>query len=566
VITGETGAGKSLVIDAVEALLAGKLDEEAIRHGASEARIEGIFALPGGKGTTRLRDLLSGRGIEGDEDTLVIHCELRRQGRSIFRVNGHAVPRGLLQEIGRSLVDVHGQSEHLSLLDRKYQLDFLDSYTHNMSLRRNFSAGTAELHNAEQELQKLAKEEKETARRADFLRFQLDEIRRASLREGEEGELETERKIISSSEKLKALSYSAYQAIHGEDTPRTSPSALDRLNEAIQMLQKLSEFDPATKERLSFLEETRIGLEELARDMHSYSDALEYNPKRLEEIELRLAQIKELKKKYGQTIAEVLEYQRNAETELERLSHSTQRQHQLKETRTRLKKEMGQLACELSKARSEAARKLVSAVKKELRDLNMQQVEFEVEITRIPDADGIPLPDGQTYAFSNEGIDIVEFTASTNPGEPLKPLARIASSGEISRFMLALKGALSQTDDIPVLVFDEIDSGVGGRNGEIIGKKLWLLARNRQVICVTHLPQIAAFADAHYNVHKEVAGTRTLSMLETLQDQPRIKELAAMLGGTQHSETTTRNARELVEKAEAWKQSKNHPSPSMGEV
>ncbi len=552
VITGETGAGKSLVIDAVEALLAGKLEEEAIRFGAKEARIEGVFALPTGEGIPRLRELLSEKGIGNDGDALVIRCELRRQGRSVFRVNGHAVPRNLLQEIGRFLVDVHGQSEHLSLLDRKYQLDFLDSYANNTSLRQRFSARASELAKARQEMATLARDEKESARREEFLRFQLDEITRAALRPGEEEELERERKIVSSSEKLKALSYGVYQALHGEDGSRPA-AALDKLSEAVQLMKKLAESDPATMQQLGFLEDALVGVEEMARDIRSYSDRLEYDPARLEEIESRLSLIRELKRKYGQTIAEILDYHQKAEAELEAFSHSSQRQTELEKTCARLRREMGQVAGELSKARSTAARKLVSAVKKELRDLNMAQVEFDVEINQVPGGDGIPLPNGKTYVFTGDGVDLVEFTASTNPGEPLKPLARIASSGEISRFMLALKGALSQADNIPVLVFDEIDTGVGGRSGEIIGKKLWLLARNRQVICVTHLPQIAAFADAHYSVHKETTGTRTLSMLEILQTQPRIKELAAMLGGAHYTEITVRNASELIEKAIDWK-------------
>jgi len=293
----------------------------------------------------------------------------------------------------------------------------------------------------------------------------------------------------------------------------------------------------------------------VARDVHSYGDRVEYDPNRLEEIESRLELIRSLKRKYGQTIAEVLDYLAKAEGELEGLTHSSERRVQLDEMRSCLREEMGRMAFELSTARSQAVTKLVAEVKKELQDLNMSQVEFEVPITQQQAAEGIPFPDGETYAFNNEGVDTVEFIVSTNPGEPLKPLAKIASTGEISRFTLALKGALSEVDNIPVLIFDEIDIGVGGRSGEIIGRKLWALARNRQVICVTHLPQIAAFGDAHYNVHKDDSGTRTLSMLKTLQGESRINELAVMLGGPQYTETSLNDARELMQKAEAWKQS-----------
>ena len=554
VITGETGAGKSLVIDAVEALLAGKAAEELIRHEAKEAQIEGVFALPQGKSIPQLRELLVDKDLATDEEILVINCKPRRQGHDIIRVNGHAVPKGLLQQIGRFLVDIHGQSEHLSLLNQGYHLYLLDSYAHTLDLRHSFSAKATELHRTEQELRALAEEEKDLARREEFLRFQLDEIRQAKLQEGEVAKLEMERNILASSEKLKALSYEAYQALYEENASRPSTPALDRLTEATQAMKKVVDMDPTLEQQLGFLKETVYGLEEVARDIRSYGDRLEYDPERLEEIESRLELIRNLKRKYGQTITEVLDYAIKAERELEGLGHSSQRQAQLKEVCSRLREEMGHIAFELSQTRSQAARRLATEVKKELQDLKMSQVEFEVSITQEPAPEGIPFPSGESYAYSNEGVDTVEFMASTNPGEPIKPLTRIASTGEISRFTLALKGALSEADNIPVLIFDEIDIGVGGRGGEIIGKKLWGLARSRQVICVTHLPQIAAFADAHYHVHKEAAGARIVSMLETLQGESQLKELATMLGGPQYGKTSLNNARELIQKADDWKE------------
>jgi DNA repair protein RecN (Recombination protein N) len=553
VITGETGAGKSLVIDAVETLLEGKVADEVIRHGSDEAQIEGVFALPDNESLPQLRELLAEKGLKSDEENLVISCEFRRQGRSVVRVNGHAVTRGLLRQIGRLLIDIHGQSEHLSLLDRKYQLDFLDAYGYTMDLRYSFSAKVTELYKLEQELKTLVEEEKDAARREEFLRFQLDEIRRAKLRVGEEEELERERNVLSSAEKLKAMSYEAYQAICKEDASRGSVPALDKLNEALGVMKKLVELDPTLSQQLNYLEETVYGIEEAARDIRAYSERLEHNPERLEEVESRFELIKSLKRKYGQTIADILSYLEKTEKELEGISLSSERKAELEKMCSRLKAEMGQIASELSTARSASAEKLVTEVKKELRDLNMSQVEFEVSITREEAEEGIPLPDGKTYAFNNEGVDVVEFMASTNPGEPVKPITKIASTGEISRFTLALKGALSEVDNIPVLIFDEIDIGVGGRSGEIIGKKLWTLARNRQVICVTHLPQVAAFADAHYNVHKYESGARTVSMLQTLEGESRTQEIAVMLAGPQYTEVSLSDARAVMQKAENWK-------------
>jgi len=554
VITGETGAGKSLVIDAVELLLAGKADEEVIRYGADGAQIEGVFTLPQREKFSPLRELMAQKKLTADKGTLAIDCEFHRQGPSIIRVNGHIVPKVLLRQIGRLLVDIHGQSEHLSLLDRKYHLDFLDSYAHNRELRNDISNKVTELHKVIQELKTLEKDEEDRKRSEEFLRFQLVEISRGQLREGEDEEPQRERHILSSTEKLKTLSYEAYRTLYEEDASRPSVPVLDKLNEAAQVMKKLVELDPALKQKLDYLDDTIYGLTEVAQEIRAYGNRLEYDPNRLEEIESRLELIRNLKRKYGQTITDVFDYLAKTEGELYRVSHSTERRVQLEELYTSLNQEIGRIAYQLSRERNKAARQLVTEVKKELHDLNMPQIEFEVSISQERAQEGIPFPDGESYAFNNKGADTVEFMVSTNPGEPLKPLARIASTGEISRFTLALKGALSETDNIPVLIFDEIDIGVGGRSGEIIGKKLWILARSRQVVCVTHLPQIAAFADAHFSVHKEASSARTLSKLENLDGESRIKELAIMLAGLQYTETSLRNAQELVHKAEKWKE------------
>jgi DNA repair protein RecN (Recombination protein N) len=267
----------------------------------------------------------------------------------------------------------------------------------------------------------------------------------------------------------------------------------------------------------------------------------------------RLEFIRDLKVKYGRTIAEMLDYLENTEEQLAAITTSEERQKQLEKNKNSLKEEMGKIASQLSGKRINAAKKLVSQVNNELKDLNMPLVKFEVCITRNESEEGIPFPDANLYAFTKEGVDIVELEASTNPGEPLKPLAVIASTGEISRFMLALKSALAEADNTPVLIFDEIDIGVGGRSGEIVGKKLWNIARDRQAICITHLPQIAVLADSHYSVHKKTTGNRTTSIIEMLHGDARIKEITVMLSGLQHTEIALENAKELIEKAVGWK-------------
>lgn len=554
VITGETGAGKSLVIDALESLLTGKAGDEVIRHGADEVKVEGIFTLSQSNNLSPLMELLIQKGLVDDGENLALSCRFRRKGKNVIKANGHPVTKDLLQKIGRLLVDIHGQSDHLSLLDSNRHLDFLDSYAHSLDLRNSVGAKASEIHRTEQEIKALKKDEADRTKHEELLRFQIDEISRAKLREGEEEELETERNILSSTEKLKTISYEAYRIINEEDVSANATSALDRLEEAAQMLRDLSALDPSMEKKCNYLEEVICGITETARELRTYGDSLEYDPNRLEEIESRLELVRNMKRKYGKTVTEVISHLTKMETELDDACSSDERRIQLEEALASLKQETGRLAHQLSKKRNQAARSLVGEVEKELQDLNMAQVKFEVSIQQETAEEGIPFPDGKSYNFTNKGADIVEFMASTNPGEPLKPLAKIASTGEISRFTLALKSVLSEADSIPVVVFDEIDIGIGGRSGEIIGRKLWGLSRNSQVICVTHLPQIVAFADAHFRIHKEASGDRTLAILEELDGESRVQEMAAMLSGPQCTEASLDNARELVNKVQIWKE------------
>ena len=547
VITGETGAGKSLVVDAIEALLMGKLDESAIRHGADEARIEGVFSLDRDLDYSRLADILRDNGIEAD-DTLAINCGLKRQGRGVIRINGQAVTKGLLRQIGDLLIDIHGQSEHLSLLNTECHIDVLDAYAHTLDLRNSFSDKAAELRQVEQQLKSLDEEMKSQVQREEFLRFQIDEIKQSKLKDGEEEALAQERMVLSSTEKLKAFSDEAYKVLSGDDS-QSGGSALEHLSEAVRALKKSVEVDSSLKPQLDVLEDMGYRLEDAARDIRSYGEGLEHDPKRLDEVELRLELISRLKKKYGQGVDEVLAYLKKAEEELETITHSSERQSELENQRFSIRDEMGRLSLKISQSRSKAAKKLIAKVKTELKDLNMTQVTFDIAITQEKDGDGIPGNGGECYKFNDKGIDYVEFMTSTNPGEPVQSLARIASTGEMSRFTLALKGSISEADDIPIMIFDEIDIGVGGRSGEVIGQKLWHLARNRQVICITHLPQIAVYADSHHVVHKEAHEGRTVSVIESVAGEVRLKEIATMLAGPKLSDSSVKSAKELIKRA-----------------
>jgi DNA repair protein RecN (Recombination protein N) len=556
VITGETGAGKSLVVDAVEALLSGQAREEDIRHGSNEALIEGVFNLEKKEAKEQLVKLLEEKGLEGDDDALLLSADFRRQGRTTPRVNRQAVSRSLLKEISAALVDIHGQSEHLSLLNKSHHLDFLDAYAHTLEKRRAFALKTGELHQMEREIQSLSRNEQELARHIELLTFQIDELKKADLQEGEEAALTQELTLLTSAEKLKAAAYDIYRILYGDENAMNSSSVIDKAGQAVPMLKQIVDKDPTLQPKLNYLEDAVSGLEELAREIQSYGETLNYDPERLEEVQTRLELLKSFKRKYGSTIGEMLNYLARAEKELSGLANSDERRAALEIEREKLRKELGALAFKLSQERNRAARKLETAVKKELAELGMGRVDFIVAITQEQVAEGIPFPDGKSYKFSGHGADDAAFLASTNPGEPAKALDRIASTGEISRFMLALKSALAEADTIPILIFDEIDIGIGGRSGEVIGQKLWKLSLHHQVICVTHLPQIAAFADAQYRVTKQTTGERTASHIETLDKEMRFKELAMMIGGPKYTASALNAAKELIENAEGWKRGK----------
>jgi DNA repair protein RecN (Recombination protein N) len=558
VITGETGAGKSLIIDAIELLLTGSAGEDVIRTGAAEARIEGVFLLSSDARYATLKDYLADKNLPFDDGVLVVGCEIRKGKAGLVRINDHTTTKSILRQIGQLLIDIHGQSQHLSLLDKKNHLEFLDTFAQTLDLRSEFETGVSELQVIESRLKSLADQEQDRSRREDYLRFQIEEIRNARLKAGEDIELEEERRLACMSEKLKEYAQQVYQYLDDRELSSDSSSAVSRLNQAAQTLRKLVELDSSLKPHLDLMEKTVYDLEESARDLRSYRDRQGSDPRRLEEIESRWDLLRNLKRKYGRSVEDILEYLAKAEKEMSDVSQSGERQTQIRKQRDILLTELGSRAIKLSELRSKAAGQLADKVSKELAELEMGQMKFEVSVSRTPDPGGLSTEKGESFVFNTKGIDNVEFMVSTNLGEPLKPLAKIASTGELSRFTLALKGALSGADNIPVLVFDEIDIGVGGRSGDILGRKLKSLAQTHQVICVTHLPQIAAYADSHFCVNKKVFGQRTTSMLSYLKDSKRVAELALMLAGPGYSPTALKSAGELLKKADDWK--KLYPS------
>lgn len=555
VLTGETGAGKSIILDALGLLLGGRAQSELIRAGADETRVEGIFLL---EPTARemLASTLEENGITLEDNALILARELHRAGRATARVNGRAVTGAALAQIGDKLVDIHGQSEHLSLLRPKEHIDLLDRYGDLWEERAQVAKRVRHLRKVRQELRDLQKDARETARKIDRLQFILQEINDAKLQVGQEEELKSERDLLAHAETRATLADDAYHALYGggED----EKGALDLMTQALQAVRGLHKYDPEMQATLEQAESAGALMDDLARTLRNYRDSIEFNPKRLEQIEDRLDLIFRLKRKYGDSIEQVLEFGKTSQQELDMVTNSEARIQELKELDENLAHEAGALAENLSRARAEASEKLSRAIERELQDLGMEKAKFGVACHRVEDAHGLVVGD-KRYAFESSGIDKVEFLVSPNPGEPLKPLAKIASGGETSRMMLALKAVLGAADRTPTLIFDEIDQGIGGRVGGVVGKKLWGLTcavngasqHAHQVLCITHLPQIASYGDAHFHIRKAIIDDRTVTQAQILQDNERIQELAGMLGAV--TEINRASAREMLREVEKGK-------------
>ncbi|MDI7275200.1 MAG: DNA repair protein RecN [Anaerolineae bacterium] len=555
VLTGETGAGKSIIVDAVSALLGARVSAETvIRSGSERATVEAVFSLTREQAEL-VRPLLEEYGLEEGEGTLILSRELGRSGRSVCRVNGRAVTLGLLEEIGQRLIDIHGQSEHLSLLRVREHLFFLDRYAGLTQERERLAAVVAEIRRVRHALQACLQDERELARRADLLQYQVAEIDAARLDPDEEADLLHQRAMLANAERLSELASSGYATLSGGEQRR---SALDLLGSVLHDLQQLERLDPSLAEQRQALESTIYQLEDVSRSLRLYRDSIEYSPARLKQVEDRLSLIQTLKRKYGDTVEEVLRFGQRAREELESISHNEERVAELRAQEAELLRQAGEQAAALSVARQRAAAELERAMEEQLAELKMERARFVVSLERVEDPSG-PEIDGKRWALDATGIDRVEFLIAPNVGEPPKPLARIASGGETSRLMLAMKGVLSAADPVPTLIFDEIDAGISGRVGTLVGRKLWNLTRQHQVLCVTHLPQIASFADCHLGVSKRVDGERTVTVVHHLGGDERPRELAALLGGD-GSQASLLSATELLAQVEAWKQEeRSHP-------
>jgi len=539
--TGETGAGKSIILDALMALLGGKADATLIRAGADRASVEGSFTIPSAS-QEPIRALLEPEELLDNPQSITVAREMRLNGRSVARINGRSVGLPLLRDLGQYLVDIHGQSEHLSLLNVRQHLHLLDRFANAHEALEAYRGTHREFRRVQKDLTMLRQAEKDAANRIDLLEFQAGEIEGAHLVAAEEEDLRSERTRLANAEGLNSLCEQTL-ALLDDGSPET-PALTDLVGQMVQALDSLARIDPQQNiltEQAQTVSETLI---DIGRELRGYMDGIEFNPRRLEQVEERLDTINRLKRKYGGTIESVLEFARKARSDLDNIAHATERIADLEQQELELRKALSRQAEHLSALRSQAAGALAAAVEIELDDLSMAGAQFAVDMQRVPDENGLGLKNGETVAFDETGIDKIEFLIAPNPGEGLKPLVKIASGGETSRLMLALKRVLTQADSIPTLVFDEIDQGIGGRVGSVVGEKLWQLGRNHQVLCVTHLPQLAAFGDQHYSVRKEVDGGRTTTRVKVLAGEPRRVELAQMLGAA--TEANLNSARETL--------------------
>ncbi len=545
--TGETGAGKSIILDAIMALVGGKSDATSIRAGAERANLEAVFRIPAAS-RAEIHALLQREDLLDEPDTVTLARELRREGRTVARINGRSVGLNLLRELGAYLVDIHGQADHLSLLQVKSHLGLLDRYAGTEAALNAYKQGFQALRAVQRELAALRQSELDAARKTDLLTFQANEIDAANLQPGEEEELRQERNRLANAENLASFSQQALAALD-EGSPEALAAA-DLLGQAAQALASLSRIDPS-QQTLSDQAETLSDLaSDLSRDLRAYLEGIEFNPRRLETIEERLELIHNLKRKYGSDLAAVLAFAVRAREELETIAHAGERIAELEQRETKLRRELAGLGWTLSQQRQAAAGRLGGSVERELGDLSMAGARFAVDMQFEPSDKGLPLPDGRMVSFDESGLDQVEFLIAPNLGEGLKPMVKIASGGETSRLMLALKNVLVQADYIPTLIFDEIDQGIGGRVGTVVGEKLWQLGRRHQVLVVTHLPQLAAFGDRHFRVSKQVQNERTTTQVEKLTGSAREAELAQMLGG--ESAANLRAAQEALNLARQY--------------
>ena len=526
VLTGETGAGKSIIIDALGLLAGGRGSTEFIRKGEKKAVIQGLFTLPRGANTY---NILEEYGIDSEDGQIILQRDLYRGGRNICRINGMMVNLATLRKVGETLIDIHGQNEHQELMKPENHIDLLDEYDKKTSeLRNQYQVVYQNYRKLKLSMEKKEADEKAWAQRLDMLNFQVKEIGEAGLKINEEDELIEEKNKLDNFQAIHDALELSYQILSGEKI-----DVVGNLGNAMNELSDVSDLSENLQEINTKISDAFYSLEDVARDISDELDSMEWNGERLNEIEERLELIHQLKRKYGDTIEDILHYHIRIVKELREMENAEQNSEKQERQLSEALEKVKELAIKLSKQRKKSAKKLEKMIHEQLSALYMDKAVFEVKF----------LNNSKLYS---KGIDKVEFYIQTNPGEEMGPLAKIASGGELSRIMLALKTIFSQKMGVTSIIFDEVDTGVSGRVAQAIAEKISQISNNSQVLCITHLPQVAAIADNHYYISKSVNDGRTETSLEELDEKQKIREIARMLSGSEITELTLKHAEELI--------------------
>ncbi len=537
-LTGETGAGKSIVVDAIGAVIGGRTSRDLIRTGAKSALVNALF--------TALPDLpwFTENGLTPDEDgNLMIQREIQPDGRNVCRLNGRPITVAQLRTLGRQLLNIHGQHDGQQLLDESCHLDYLDSFGGTAPQLEEYRNAFHAFNAIRREMSALEMDEAEKARRIDSLTFQIGELERAELRPGEDEELTQRRELLRNAGKLIDAVERAHFALSGDESQEGAASLIEEAEDAMVTAGDMSPQAAALAAQLS---ELRANADDLAEQVRDLRGEFDFEPGELDEIESRLDVIYRLKKKYGSTVEEMLDYLERSRRELDDIQYSTDTLARLEKRRDKALKEAQKKAQLLSQARVQAGEALQNRIQTELAQLDMPKVRFQAEFQ----------PKGGEFGLDETGMDEVQFLMSANVGEDLKPIQKIASGGELARIMLALKNVLAENDQVGTLVFDEVDTGVSGRAAQKVAEKLADVARSKQVLCVTHLPQLAAMADTHFSVEKGERKGRTFTQVETLDRQRRKEELARLTSGEHVTVASLESAGELLDAAERYKKKK----------
>ncbi|EPD4921752.1 DNA repair protein RecN [Listeria monocytogenes] len=536
VLTGETGAGKSIIIDALGLLVGGRGSADFIRHGEERLELQGLFALA--EDNLACRNALIENGIDASDDMVVLERSLFRSGKNSCRINGKLVTTVLLRQIGSKLIDIHSQHEHQELMNEEFHLSLLDRFASDKikPALTKYQTNFKEYQTIEKEWQNWTKNERELAQRLDMLRFQQQEIENANLQAGEEDRLLEQKNILANFEKLNENLQGAYAAIQGE------PGGLEFVGEAMRQMETAASIHTDYKAVSEAISSSYYMLEDSMSQIRQSLDQLEFQPEELNQIESRLNDLNQLKRKYGKTIEDIIQYELEISSEMEKLTDSESHVGHLETKLATLKTELTKQAATLTDIRKKAAVTLEKQIKQELNQLYMEKAIFSVRF------------EANKMELTELGQDSVVFYMSTNPGEPLKPLAKIASGGELSRMMLALKTIFSRHQGITSIFFDEVDTGVSGRVGQAIAEKIYAVSVGSQVLCISHLPQVAAMANHHYYITKKVQNKRTTTSVTVLKGVEKVEEISRMIAGIEVTELTKQHAKEMIEQAEKVKQ------------